>query len=39
MSMLERRKNYIIAKNTQLINQNHNHPLIREYPNIKFNKI
>ena len=36
MSMLERRINYIITKNPQLINQNHNHPLIRKYPNIKF---
>ena len=39
MSMLERGINYIIAKNPQLINQNHNHPLIRKYPNIKFNTI
>ena len=39
MTMLERRKNYIITKNPQLINQNHNHPLIRKYPNIKFNNI
>ena len=39
MSMLERRKNYNITKNPQLINQNHNHPLIRKYPNIKFNNI
>ena len=39
MSMLERRINYIITKNPQLINQNHNHPLIRKYPNIKFNNI
>ena len=29
MSMLERRINYNITKNPQLINQNHNHPLIR----------
>ena len=36
MSMLERRINYIITKNPQLINQNNNHPLIRKYPNIKF---
>ena len=39
MSMLERRMNYIISKNPLLINQNHNHPLIRKYPNIKFNNI
>ena len=39
MSMLERKINYIITKNPQLINQNHNHPLIRKYPNIKFNNI
>ena len=39
MSMLERRINYIITKNPQLINQNHNHLLIRKYPNIKFNNI
>ena len=38
--MLERRINDIITKNPQLINQNHNHPLIRNYPNnIKFNNI
>ena len=39
MSMLERRINYIFAKNPQLINKNHNHPLIRKYPNINFNNI
>ena len=39
MSMLERRINYFITKNPQLINQNHNNPLIRKYPNIKFNNI
>ena len=39
MSMLERRINYIITKNPQLKNQNHNHPLIRKYPNIKFNNV
>ena len=39
MSMLERRINYFITKNPQLIIQNHNHPLIRKYPNIKFNNI
>ena len=39
MSMLERKINYIITKNPLLINKNHNHPLIRKYPNIKFNNI
>ena len=39
MSMLERRINYIITKYPRLINKNHNNPLIRKYPNIKFNKI
>ena len=39
MSMLERRINYIIAKNPQLINKNHNNPLIRKYPNIKIYNI
>ena len=39
MSMLERKINYIICKYPELINQNHNHPLIRKYPNIKFNNI
>ena len=39
MSMLERRINYIITKNPELINKNHNHPLIRKYANIKFNNI
>ena len=39
MSMLERRIIYIVTKNPELINQNHNHPLIRKYPNIKFNNI
>ena len=39
MSMLERRINYIVTKNPELINKNHNHPLIRKYPNIKFNNI
>ena len=39
MSMLERRINYIVTKNPELINQNHNHPLIRKYPNVKFNNI
>ena len=39
MSMLERRINYIVTKNPESINQNHNHPLIRKYPNIKFNNI
>ena len=38
MSMLERRMNYIIAKNPQLIkalDRNKNHPLIRKYSHIK----
>ena len=39
MSMLDRRINYIVTKNPLLINKNHNHPLIRKYPNIKFNNI
>ena len=39
MSMLERRINYINTKNPQLINKNHNHPLIRKYPKIKFNNV
>ena len=39
MSMLEKRINYHITKNSELINQNHNHPLIRKYPNNKFNNI
>ena len=39
MSMLERRINYIICKNPELLNKNHNHPLIRKYPNNKFNNI
>ena len=39
MSMLERRIGYIITKNPRLINQNHNHSLIRKYPNIEFNNI
>ena len=39
MSMLERRINYIFTKYPELINQDHNHPLIRKYPNIKFNNI
>ena len=39
MSMLERRINYIITKNSKLINLNHNHPLIRKYHNIKLNNI
>ena len=37
MSMLERRMNYIIAKNPKLINclnRNKNHPLIRKYSHI-----
>ena len=39
MSMLERRINYIIAKNPQLINsldRHKNHPLIRKYNHIPF---
>ena len=39
MSMLERRINYIVTKNPLLINKKHKHPLIRKYPNIKFNNI
>ena len=38
MSMLERRINFIINKNPQLINsidRNRNHPLIRKYSHIK----
>ena len=37
MSMLERRINFIIARNPKLINclnRNKNHPLIRKYYNI-----
>ena len=37
MSMLERRINFIIARNPQLINslyRNKNHPLIRKYSHI-----
>ena len=39
MSMLERRINYIISENPQLINainRNKNHPLIRKYNFIPF---
>ena len=39
MTMLERRINYIITKYPLLINESHNHPLIRKYPNIKINNI
>ena len=42
MRMVERRINMNIAKNPQLINsldRNKNHPLIRKYSNIPFNKI
>ena len=42
MSMLERQINMIIAKNPQLINsldRNKNHPLIRNYSHILFNRI
>ena len=40
MPMVERRINFIIAKNAQLINsldRNKNHPLIRKYSHIPFN--
>ena len=40
MSMLERRINFIIAKNPKLIkslDRNKNHPLIRKYSHIKMN--
>ena len=40
--MLERRINMIIAKSPQLINsldRNKNHPLIRKYSHIPFNRI
>ena len=40
MSMVERRINFIIAKNPKLINsldRNKNHPLIRKYSHIPFN--
>ena len=40
MPMVERRINFIIAKNPQLINsldRNKNHPLIRKYSHIPFN--
>ena len=40
MSMVERRINFIIAKNPELINKfdrNKNHPLIRKYSHIPFN--
>ena len=39
MSMLERRINMIIGKNSQLINcldRNRNHPIIRKYSHIPF---
>ena len=39
MSALEKRMNYIICKYPELLNKNHNHPLIRKSPNIKFNNI
>ena len=42
MSMLERRINFIIARNPQLINsldRNKNHPLINKYSHIPFNNI
>ena len=40
MPMVERRINFIIANNPQLINsldRNKNHPLIRKYSHIPFN--
>ena len=40
MPMLERRKNFLIAKNPKLINsldRNKNHPLIRKHFHIPFN--
>ena len=40
MPMVERRINFIIAKNPQLINsldRNKNYPLIRKYSHIPFN--
>ena len=40
MPMLERRINFIIAKNPKLVNsldRNKNHPLIRKYSHIPFN--
>ena len=42
MSMLARRINMIFARNPQLINsldRNKNHPLIRKYSHIPFNRI
>ena len=42
MIMLERRINFIISKNPQLINalnRNKNHPLIRKYNHVPFNNI
>ena len=42
MPMVERRINFIIAKNPKLINsldRNRNHPLIRKYSHITFNRI
>ena len=42
MSMYERRINFIIAKNPQFINsldRDRNHPLIRKYSHIPFNRI
>ena len=42
MSMLERRRNFIIARNPHLINsldRNENHPLINKYSHIPFNNI
>ena len=40
MPMVERRINFIIAKNPKLINsldRNKNHPIIRKYSHIPFN--
>ena len=42
MPMVERRINFFIAKNPQLINsldRNKNHPLIRKYSHIPFNNL
>ena len=42
MSMLEKRINFIIARNLQLINsldRNKNHPRINKYSHIPFNNI
>ena len=42
MPMVEKRINFIIAKNPKLINsldRNKNHPLIRKFSHIPFNRI